>query len=56
MYMTVGVTMGDGDLLSLDRWWSVIRLSGLELSIRSGDTHLMTGLRFWGTTRHANMM
>ena len=38
--MTVGDTMGEGDLLSAALWWSVIKLSGLELSIKSGETHL----------------
>ena len=40
LYITEGDTIGDGDLLSAARWWSLIKLSGLELSIRSGETHL----------------
>ena len=54
LYITDGDTIGDGDLLSADL--SKLRDSGLELSIRSGETHLITGLGLGGTTLHAKMM
>ena len=56
MYITDGDTMGEGDLLSDDRSVTMLKLSGLELSIKSGETHRITGLGLGGTTRQAKIM
>ena len=41
MYITDGWINGEGDLLSADRSVIMLKLSGLELNIKSGDTHRM---------------
>ena len=54
--LTEGWINGEGDLLSADRSVIMLKLSGLELSIKSGETHRMIGLGFGGTTRQAKIM
>ena len=58
--MTVGDTIGDGDLLSivLFPWWlsSIPKPSGEELNTKSGDTHRMIVFGTVGTTRQASVM